>query len=88
MQKLKSAHKHSYCNKDELSKSVTVGCFFCKSIFKSNQIIKYIDDSLTGLCPECEIDSLIGDASGFEINRTFLKQMYDFWFGGIKDEHS
>jgi hypothetical protein len=32
------------------------------------------------LCPHCGIDSVIGDASGYEISPTFLARMHEAWF--------
>ena len=32
------------------------------------------------LCPKCGIDSVIGSASGFPIEHTFLLKMREFWF--------
>jgi len=33
------------------------------------------------MCPECGIDSVIGDASGFPIaDEAFLKRMHSIWF--------
>jgi hypothetical protein len=34
----------------------------------------------TLLCPYCEIDSVIGSASGYPITREFLQQMQQYWF--------
>ena len=39
------------------------------------------DDLWTALCPECGIDSVIGDRSGFPITQpTFLADMHRHWF--------
>src|SRR5262245_37274288 len=35
----------------------------------------------TAVCPECGIDSVIGNASGFEITEAFLEEMRAAWFG-------
>lgn len=73
---LKSAYTHSFNNKNELVKSKICGCFGCGKIFKSSEIKSWIqDENLTGLCPYCNIDSLIGDASGYPITEEFLKEM-------------
>lgn len=32
------------------------------------------------MCPHCQIDSVIGDASGLPITNEFLKQMHEKWF--------
>jgi len=61
------------------------GCFYCGSIFEPGAITEWIDDDASGegqtaLCPRCGIDSVIGDASGFEISRAFMTRMKSYWF--------
>jgi len=34
----------------------------------------------TAFCPKCGIDSVIGDASGFEMTPALLHAMHEFWF--------
>lgn len=54
---------------------------FCLKIFESNEIVDWTDaDDDTALCPSCEIDSVIGDASGYPITREFLLKMQEYWF--------
>ncbi|MFT3808618.1 MAG: hypothetical protein QM698_01740 [Micropepsaceae bacterium] len=40
----------------------------------------WCDDDDTALCPKCGIDSVIGDASGFPVERAFLIQMRARYF--------
>lgn len=57
------------------------GCFYCLKIFHPNEIIEWIDEpGKTALCPFCEIDSVIGESSGFPITVEFLQQMQQYWF--------
>ena len=78
---LKAAHKHCTSNIKELRKSKLCGCFYCEKIFDPNEITEWIQDSdLTAVCPYCDIDSVIGDASGIPITKKFLKEMYKYWF--------
>lgn len=77
-----SAHIHSICNEDELKESELCGCFNCISIFKPEQISLWIDDihnERTALCPCCEVDSVIGDKSGYKITKEFLRKMREYW---------
>ena len=75
-------HKHSKNNKTELLKSNVCGCFYCGKIFNPNEIESWIKDKQdqTALCPHCQIDSVIGDASGFEITESLLNTMHKKWF--------
>jgi hypothetical protein len=39
----------------------------------------------TAICPICQIDSVIGDASGLPVeDRAFLKSMHELWFERTK----
>ena len=55
------------------------GCFYCREIFAPNMIVEWICEG-TAFCPMCGIDSVIGDASGYEISKEFLSNMNDHWF--------
>jgi hypothetical protein len=81
---LESAHKHCIFNKNEILKSSLCGCFYCFSIYKPSEIEEWTDQDNpkgeTALCPKCNIDSVIGDKSGFSINDEFLKAMYSKYF--------
>lgn len=74
-------HKHSTNNKIEIENSKTCGCFYCKSIFKSSEITMWIKDKIpTAICPNCAVDSVIGDASGYPITKKLLDDMNKKWF--------
>lgn len=75
-----AAHKHSSKHREEIEKSEKCGCFFCLSIFAPSEIEDWTDGGQTAICPECMVDSVIGDASGFPITEDFLKEMKDHWF--------
>jgi hypothetical protein len=52
-------------------------------VFEPRAIVKWIDDEddVTAKCPECGIDSVIGDASGFPADDpVFLRAMKRRWF--------
>ena len=75
------AHKHSIHHRQELRRSGLCGCFYCMDIFEYKDIREWTDQGATGLCPDCGIDSVIGDASGFPISEEFLSAMKERWFG-------
>lgn len=75
---------HAFCrnHKESLEKSSQCGCFYCLKIFKPEEIKEWIDKGgKTALCPFCNIDSVVGDASNVLINEKFLGTMRDLWFG-------
>ncbi len=75
-----AAHKHCSIHRAELVKSTVCGCFYCMSIFPPSDIVEWIDDDLTAICPMCPVDAVIGSASGYPITKEFLQQMHDRWF--------
>jgi hypothetical protein len=75
-----AAHKHCSLHRDELGKSEQCGCFYCMAIFLASEIVEWIDDDQTAICPHCGIDAVIGSASGYPVSTEFLDRMYSRWF--------
>ena len=81
IEELKKAHEHSINNKVEILESNICGCFCCLKIFEANKIVSWIEDKQkTAICPYCNVDAVIGDASGFKITNKFLNDMHNKWF--------
>lgn len=78
---LEEAHRHSANHRTEIRKSGECGCFYCLESFDSKSIRYWIDDETTAMSPYCDIDSVIGDASGFPVSKDFLSAMHEGWFG-------
>lgn len=79
---LETAHKHSINNKAEILNSKVCGCFYCREMFDPKEIKNWIkDENQTAQCPYCYIDSVIGDASGIQLTKSFLEEMHKKWFG-------
>lgn len=78
---LECIHKHSINNKIEIYNSNTCGCFYCREIFAPSEIKTWIKDKgETAECPYCKVDSVIGNASGYEISKSLLDAMSKKWF--------
>ena len=77
---VRSAHGHSANHRPEVMSSDTCGCFHCEKTFQPAEIIDWVDDGKTALCPRCGIDSVIGSASGFPLTQSFLSEMNRYWF--------
>jgi hypothetical protein len=82
---IRGAWEHCSNNREEIGQSKFCGCFQCLSIFKPNEITKWTHEInnpyVTALCPRCGIDSVIGDKSGYPINKPeFLKVMHKKFF--------
>ena len=77
---LLEAHKYSFKNRKQLEKDSKCGCFCCCTIFNPKEIKEWCDDDDTALCPYCGIDSIIGESSGYPIDKKFLNDMKKYWF--------
>lgn len=73
-------YKHSCRNHAELKQSLKCGCFSCGRIFDATEVEDYIDGGETALCPYCSVDSVIGDASGIELNPKLLSELKQMYF--------
>ena len=78
--RLEAAHRHCTANEAELRQSKVAGCFYCTSVFPATEVTHFLENERTALCPECMIDSVLGDASGFPISPAFLAEMHQYWF--------
>ena len=74
------AHKASAHNRLTIKKSRKCGCFYCLAIFTPDEIKVWGDHEDTALCPFCDIDAVLGDATGFPITSDFLKRMHRNYF--------
>jgi hypothetical protein len=74
------AHRHCIHHRSEIEASHVCGCFYCMRRFAPTAIERWIEDGGTALCPYCGIDSVIGDASGYEVTATALARMHEAWF--------
>ena len=70
--------KESIYNIDEIKKSSKCGCYFCISVQNSADVVDFVDDGTTGLCPNCGIDSLLPN----ETNLDTLSELNEKMFAG------
>lgn len=70
----------TFKNRSLVEQSTNAGCMHCCNIFESNIIKKYTDQEKTCICPICNIDAVIGDICGFELNENSLKTAHQYWF--------
>lgn len=84
---LKAAHKHCGRNRQAIRLSVRCGCFYCQETYPAHEVKQYVspDDAL---CPKCGIDSVLGDAAGYDLSSDFLSAMYEYWFEREEDAGS
>ncbi|UVI39905.1 cytoplasmic protein [Qipengyuania spongiae] len=89
---IQAAHRLAAMNRTLLRESKECGCFHCESIFSPSSIEEWIEetqgsyseapDPFTALCPDCGIDSVLGDACPYPVtDPAFLHAMRLHWFG-------
>ena len=76
-----AAHKRCSYHRDELAKTQTCGCFYCKQVYNPDEIREWIDGQQTALCPKCGIDSVLPETADLKLTGEFLQKMHDHWFG-------
>jgi hypothetical protein len=78
-------HHTTFRNEHQINESKKCGCFQCGKQFNPEDVVSWCDNDgrgdRTALCPYCRIDSVIGDACGFEISQDLLQLMYLQFFG-------
>ena len=85
-EEVKEAHKFSNNHMEALKKDKVCGCFCCLEIFSPSESKEWIisknecDRLGTAICPYCQVDSIIGESSGFPITKEFLRAMNKHWF--------
>jgi S-formylglutathione hydrolase FrmB len=67
-------------HRQALLASKICGCFCCLAVFGPFQIRKWIENDATALCPRCDADAVIGDASHPGLSRKTLEEMHHRWF--------
>ena len=77
-------HSHTIRNMKEIQGSQKCGCMSCCRIYSPDVVEGGIKETkgneYTALCPYCFCDSLVGDASGLEINEEILIALNKIWF--------
>jgi hypothetical protein len=86
---LTAAHKLSIANRSIIESSKECGCFYCNRIFPAPLVSNWTKEKEgkndTGWCPNCNIDSLIGDASVIKLSNEFLFAMNKQYFDGLNE---
>jgi len=87
-----TTHRHSSKHREAIEASGGCGCFYCLETFGPAEIERWLNEGTgTAICPRCQIDSVLGSASGLPVdNPDFLREMNNHWFGylGTSDGHA
>ncbi|WP_296268135.1 MULTISPECIES: cytoplasmic protein [unclassified Pseudomonas] len=75
-----NAHRFSSWNREQLLTSKYCACFACLARFTPVKISEWTDDEQTAVCPECQVDAVLGSACGVDLTDEFLQRMHEYWF--------
>lgn len=87
VEEMRKAHKFTHSNLWYLCENQNCRCIYCLEEFESLTIYDYTLDD-TALCPYCGIDAVIGEKSGYTINKEEAQLFYEFFFNNSKDSFS
>jgi len=73
---LRLVHIASWKSRHKIEREGTASCFHCKKKMKVEEVVDWLDDELTGMCPHCGIDSLLPG----EVSDELLSAMKKKWF--------
>lgn len=74
------AHESTAYHKDKLESSEFCGCCSCQRLFRPRQIVSWVDQGQTALCPFCSVDAVIPESARILLCPELLKAMNDRWF--------
>ncbi len=77
------ARARSLDNRAEVQASECCGCFHCGATCAARAVDQWYTarHESSALCPECGIDAVLGDASGYPLTEAFLGGMRLRWYG-------
>lgn len=75
--------KHTANNEIEILTSENCSCVFCRHTYSARLVKDWVSDNkgTNAICPNCGIDSVVGDSSGYTFDKEELKQINLYFFG-------
>lgn len=84
-QRLRDVHDKCRDHRTSVLASTECGCFCCCSKFPPTQIKEWVRDEGTAICPNCGIDSVLGNKD-VSITEELLVEMREAWFAPHPDD--
>ncbi len=81
--KLTELQKHTHNNEIEILHSKTCSCIFCRQHYDARAVNDWVNDErgMSAICPECGMDTVIGDNGGEPLDKETLKALNLAFFG-------
>lgn len=70
----------AFKNRSMIESSIFAGCMHCCKTFTIAEIKSFTDNNQTCLCPYCNVDSVIGNSCGFDLNENSLQSANKYWY--------
>ena len=67
-------------NKEELKRSQMAGCYYCCRVFRASEVVDFLAEENTAVCPKCGIDSVLPDTAGYPLTTEVLQELHRHWF--------
>lgn len=79
-EQIETAYAHTIRNRAEIRQSRNCCCIDCRHIFPAGEVVDWIDDGQTAMCPYCDTDAVIGDASLYQLTEDFINTLHNEYF--------
>jgi hypothetical protein len=75
--------KHMHHNRAEIQDGELCGCISCEQFFPRNEIVRWVGEGTTAICPRCDTASVVGSGAGFELTPELLHRAHQMLFEGM-----
>lgn len=79
-QQLYSAIEYATSNVEALRESEQAACYYCMKIYSALEVVEFIPEENTAICPKCGIDSVLPGTCGIEFSEENLNIINDYYF--------
>lgn len=77
-------YKHTKNNELDILQSKTCSCLFCQQNYSARKVSEWNTDKnnqMSAVCPECGMDAVVGDASGYVLDDDDIETLHKTYFG-------
>lgn len=67
-------------HREMLEVAEEAGCYHCCKVFSPSEIVEWVDNEQTALCPRCGIDSVLPSETKGKLAEPILRAMSNYWF--------
>ena len=75
--------KHMHHNRAEIQGGEQCGCIFCEQFFPRSEIVRWVGEGTTAICPRCETASVVSSGAGIALTPELLHRAHQMLFEGM-----